>query len=45
MNKKAINITNKETKKNAFFAGMKKKIVPAFSGAIMACQRRIIFDQ
>lgn len=31
MNKKAINITNKETKKVGFFVGMKKKIIPAFS--------------
>ena len=37
MNKKAINITNKETKKEGFFVGMKKKVIPAFSGAIMAC--------
>lgn len=37
MNKKAINITNKETKKDGFFVGMKKKVIPAFSGAIMAC--------
>ena len=37
MNKKTINITNKETKKDGFFVGMKKKVIPAFSGAIMAC--------
>ena len=37
MNKKANNITNKETKKDGLFVEMKKKVIPAFSGAIMAC--------
>lgn len=37
MNKKTVNITNKETKKDGFFVGMKKKVISAFSGAIMAC--------
>jgi len=37
MRKKEILKSNKETKKVGFFAGMKKKVILAFLGAVMAC--------
>lgn len=37
MRKNEIATAAKETKKEGFFAGMKKKAVPAFAGAVMAC--------
>lgn len=37
MSKKENIKPNKETQSIGFFTGMKRKIIPAFSGAIMAC--------